>query len=622
MFKYENNALIKAIKDDELRKRTLSLVEKILARSHMIWGFIRYPEMADHCERHTGNVFELLTRFLVYSQKHLLEGENKLNDSELFCLILATWLHDIGGMGGGINDKEFLSPGRARKEHPFNGGRLVLNDGTLFLDLANDEQSAIADIVVSHSSRVELKQLQPKMVGSNSVRTELLAVLLSLADACDTQERRVGGFEEVRNKLDKLEKLKKKLEEDIKRIESKQSSDKLILEELRADIEYIGAQPGHHHKHLSVKNVFFTPTSIILEKNILMLPEYDKYFDMALSDVQKELGRIRGLFSKYGIILREVRAFDENKNSLRALYTQVEQYEHRGLSEEEGRRIRTKIFEYIDFFENYSRTLITKELKSYYTKNWYVENYKKIHNGEEPRKIPKVIWWEQGVPKDVSEYCEKKRKEELGEGKSEEPLILNYADFSHYPKIILRRDNWRNIFSSCFKGKEDSDIRSGFNKLKKFRDPSHHHRTVSNEVEWVRLWIRNLCVDEEAKREFDNLVEEWEKKKPPIQPPTKPSQPKFPEIEYDKSVLYEVTTSGELYELIENTEEDYFLEKPFRFKEWKSKRDNLFYFGEESTIKDEITDMLAIQARQKILPITGPPNVGKTTFLYPLQIDW
>jgi hypothetical protein len=79
MSKYEINALIKAIEDKELRKRTLSLVETILVKKHMIWGFIRYPEMADHCERHTRNVFELLTRFLVYSQKHLLEGENKLH---------------------------------------------------------------------------------------------------------------------------------------------------------------------------------------------------------------------------------------------------------------------------------------------------------------------------------------------------------------------------------------------------------------------------------------------------------------------------------------------------------------------------------------------------------------
>ena len=327
MSKYENNALIKAIEDKDLRKRALSLVEKILDKSRMIWGYIRYPEMADHGERHTRNVFDLLTRFLVHSQRHLLEGENRLNDSELFCLIIATWLHDIGGMGGGISDKEFLSHGKARKEHPFNGGRIVLDDGTLFLDLKDDEQSAIADTVVTHSCRVELKQLQPKMVGGKSIRTELLAALLSLADACDTQESRVGGFEEVELKLHKLGLLKGEFEAKIQRIERLPSPDKERLEELRKDVEYISAQKDHHYKHLSVKNVFFTPTSIILEKNVLTLPEYDKYFDDALSDVQeKEFERAKWIFSKYGITLKEVRAFD-NKDNIKELYKQIEKFE-------------------------------------------------------------------------------------------------------------------------------------------------------------------------------------------------------------------------------------------------------------------------------------------------------
>lgn len=349
MFKYENNAPIKAIEDEDLRKRTLSLVEKILAKKHMIWGFIRYPEMADHCERHTGNVFDLLTRFLVHSQKHLLEGENKLNNSELFCLIIATWLHDIGGMGGGISDKDFLSPDKARKDHPFNGGRIVLDDGTLFLDLTDDEQNAIADIVVSHSSRVELNQLQPKMVSGNIIRTELLAVLLSLADACDTQESRVGGFEEVKLKLHILGLLKNKLEEEIKKVERQPSPDEEKLAELRADVKYISSQKEHHYKHLSVKNVFFTPMSIILEKNVLTLPEYDKYFDMALSDVQKEFWRVKVFLSKYGIALREVRAFDERGGDVIAkLHKQVEQHEK--LSEEkkiESERIGIHFFERI-----------------------------------------------------------------------------------------------------------------------------------------------------------------------------------------------------------------------------------------------------------------------------------
>ena len=275
-------------------------------------------------------MFDLLTRFLVHSQKHFLEGENKLNGSELFCLIIATWLHDIGGMGVGISDKEFLSPDKARKEHPFNGGRIVLDDGkTVFLDLEDDEQDAIADIVVSHSSHVKLNNLQPKIVSGNRIETKVLAVLLSLADACDTQESRVGGFEEVKLKLHILEQLKNKLEEEIEKVEGQPSRDEEKLAELRADVEYISTQKGHHYKHLSVKNVFFTPTSIILEKSVLTLPEYEKYFNMALSDIQKEFDRVKGFITKYGIILQEVHRLRVSDN-LEELYKQIKEKEVRG----------------------------------------------------------------------------------------------------------------------------------------------------------------------------------------------------------------------------------------------------------------------------------------------------
>ena len=583
MSEYENNALIKAIKDDELRKRTLSLVEKILARSHMIWGFIRYPEMADHCERHTGNVFELLTRFLVYSQKHLLEGEDKLNDSELFCLILATWLHDIGGMGGGINDKEFLSPDRARKEHPFNGGRLVLDDGTLFLDLNDDEQSAIADIVVSHSSRVELNQLQPKMVSGNTIRTEVLAVLLSLADACDTQESRVGGLEEVKLKLHKLELLKNKLEEEIEKVERQPSQDEEKLAELRADVEYICAQEKHHYKHLSVKNVFFTPVSIILEKKGLTLPEYEKYFNIALSEVQKEFERVKFFLSKYNIMHGEIRAYDKNKDDMKELYRQVEQYEPIELLEEEKRHNRTTIFEYIDFFENHIRKLMSKKLEEYYG-DW---------------------WREDVVYKDIKEFCEDMRNKEIDKGEPEEPLILNYADFSHYSRIITKKNNWKNIFSSCFKDKEEGDIEFEFKKLKEFRNPSHHHRTITKDIDWVRLCIIDLCIDERAKSEFEKIVRG--RKKLPEEKIKEETPPSKHIIPIDESILFEVTTLNTLYELTKNGN---FLEKPLKEEEWKSKREEVITFNERA-----IEDAISKLTTHRILLISGQPNVGKSTFL-------
>jgi len=83
---------------------------------------------------------------------------------------------------------------------------------------------------------------------------------------------------------------------------------------------------------------------------VLTLPEYNKYFDMALSDVQKEFERVKGFLSKYEIGLREIRDFDERKGDVIAkLHKQVEQHEK--FSEEgkiETERIGIHFFERIE----------------------------------------------------------------------------------------------------------------------------------------------------------------------------------------------------------------------------------------------------------------------------------
>jgi len=74
---------------------------------------------------------------------------------------------------------------------------------------------------------------------------------------------------------------------------------------------------------------------------------------------------------------------------------------------------------------------------------------------------------------------------------------------------------------------------------------------------------------------------------------------------YDDS-LFEVTTLDALYELTTN---EYFLEKPLQKEEWKSKR-NVVNFDEKwiETARSGLTN-------HQILLITGPPNIGKSTFL-------
>lgn len=322
MLEYKNNALIRAIEDEELRDRILKSINAILERRQAMWGSVRYPAMVDHGETHTKNVFSLLTELLVNSQKHLLRRrEIKLKDAELFCLIIATWLHDIGGKGGSISDKEFCLPLEARKQHPFAGGKIILEGGVSFLNLKPGEESAIADLVTAHSKRVEVEELpETKMLPSYGyeIRLPLLAILLSLSDGCDVQQQRVGPSDVVQSKLNEIEKYKRHLEEQKERM-----ADEKGREELEGEIEYLSTQPAHYRKHSSVRNIFFTRDEIILEPESSVVPEYKEGFENALRDVREELDRVRKFFDKYDITLKDVRALKDTDN-VKGLYEQKE----------------------------------------------------------------------------------------------------------------------------------------------------------------------------------------------------------------------------------------------------------------------------------------------------------
>lgn len=350
-YDYQHNAIIQRIKDEKLRERIISIIEKVLEKKHLLWNFVKYPEMVDHCERHTKNVFDLLTRLLVFSQNHLLDSQlsignvKPLNDAELFCLIFCVWFHDIGGRGIAEEDKKFLSPLHARMEHPFIGEEVFLGLASS-LGFTEEEKVAIGELVPPHSSKVDINKLKPRIVNGQEVRMKLLAVLVSLADACDTQEKRVGGEDEVEVRLsqlkaylDKFKEEKRQLEEVKEQLEKQKplpekelSSLQGMVKELQEVIDYLNTAPDHYYKHLSVENVFFTSTSIILKKKYdvrRVYKEYctynsfDDYFNDALSDVQKELDRIRPYFPEYGITITEVRPYDEQQDELKLLEEQL-----------------------------------------------------------------------------------------------------------------------------------------------------------------------------------------------------------------------------------------------------------------------------------------------------------
>jgi hypothetical protein len=340
-------------KDKELKERVLSIIDKIFSRKEELWGHIKYLQMVDHGEIHTRNVVNLLTRFLVFSQPKLL---NELTDMEKFCLIFAVWFHDVGGRGLPEKDKKFLDFLYTRGEHPWVGEEIFIEKAPSF-SFSEEEGHIIAEIIPAHSSREDIDKL-PKEVSVNKqkVRPRLLASILSFMDACDTQQRRVGGDEGVKSALkeietnekeaeEKLEKAKEEIEEKKKqynemlKLQHKQEEVSKLenkIKELEKDknlyevyVNFYKEASKHFYKHLSVKEVYFTSESVILEPNYyirVVYPEgksFMEYFNLALEDIRKEFERVKKYFNEYGITIREIRACNE-RDDMKKLREQLE----------------------------------------------------------------------------------------------------------------------------------------------------------------------------------------------------------------------------------------------------------------------------------------------------------
>jgi hypothetical protein len=87
--------------------------------------------------------------------------------------------------------------------------------------------------------------------------------------------------------------------------------------------------------------------------------------------------------------------------------------------------------------------------------------------------------WEKSRAPDNGKICakwEEKRQKALKNGESALELIY-YADFTDYAKLIIRRDNWKELFSAVFP--DEDDLRVSFKRLEPLRVPPMHSRPVT-----------------------------------------------------------------------------------------------------------------------------------------------
>ena len=225
----------------EHRSRFRLLYEYCEERKDFLYDFFnKCPIFVDHGWRHVKNVLSILDALLL---PRFIEDPNYLNSSEIFYLLSAVLLHDIGlGYRGEFTKedeettKDILDKClKVRKIHGRLSARMIEEMGE-FRSILGDDASIVAKIVKYHQSKAPLTREHMERLGEKSLEktwieketidstgtkiiTRLLAAYLRLADAIDINQRRVSPYEKylelekvLENEVEKLcEEIGKKL---------------------------------------------------------------------------------------------------------------------------------------------------------------------------------------------------------------------------------------------------------------------------------------------------------------------------------------------------------------------------------------------------------------------------
>jgi hypothetical protein len=87
-------------------------------------------------------------------------------------------------------------------------------------------------------------------------------------------------------------------------------------------------------------------------------------------------------------------------------------------------------------------------------------------------------WTKQRVSETIRSRWVERRASAIEDGEIERPLH-DYADIFDYAEIIVRNDNWDDVFSAIFRNKDEVQV--SFRRLNAARRPVAHGREVTNE---------------------------------------------------------------------------------------------------------------------------------------------
>jgi len=232
--------------DKEYRDKVLKFVEKW----DSLWTGDQVPQMVDHEQSHCQDVLLLAEQALL----PILEEEaNFLTRKELYYLISAIFLHDVGHATTTDENGEILLPEEIRKNHAELGYKMIEKDpGEFGFARFNDEAKRIATIGKYHD---ETKWKLTELPGlDDGIRVQFITALLRVFDAADCQISRVGE-EDYREKRLKANQREKELYQALQ----KKNPQGRIKEYIDSKINFLEVQNWHFDLHSQISLVHMEP---------------------------------------------------------------------------------------------------------------------------------------------------------------------------------------------------------------------------------------------------------------------------------------------------------------------------------------------------------------------------
>lgn len=239
---------------DKLNSVHQSKVSTFLAKWDSLWLGDQVPQMIDHEQSHCQNVFNFAEQTLL----PILEKDGEfLSEKEIYYLIAAIFLHDIGHSETIDENGKILLPEDIRKNHSKLTCQMIKNHPKDFgFDKFNEEAELIATICKYHQRKWDMSGLPE--VDKNGIKMRLITVLLRVFDACDIQRSRAGEEDYREMKLHANEREKKLYQ---KMLEEENPAG-IIKDYIESKVKFIEKQKEHFEIHSEISLVHIEPEKL------------------------------------------------------------------------------------------------------------------------------------------------------------------------------------------------------------------------------------------------------------------------------------------------------------------------------------------------------------------------